>query len=134
MVNWKKIEAEAKVGTNTRKRNSGDFIGITKSGVMTISSGFRDRLLAKNPKILYALPKFHEGENLIMIEFLEDSEKKGARKITNMDKDTGTSGFAAKSFFNQMGLDYTLLLKRYNVEPIEELEGEWWFFRLKKEG
>ena len=131
MEDWKKITKEAVKGKNIRKRSSSPAMGITKSGVITLSSGLRDEILKRNPKIQFACPSYHKGKGMILIEFLEGDNQEGARKISNMKADRGTAGFAAKSFFTQVELKYKELNGKYDVERINELDGEWWFFRLK---
>lgn len=131
MIEWRSAKNLVIMSKNIRRKKSDLSVGITKSGAMTISAGLRDKLLEKNKKIQYAHAGYLEDENLIMIQFLAEGKKDGARKITNMQARKGTSAFSAKAFFNQMGLDYSKLYGKYDVEPIEELDGEWWFFRLK---
>ena len=131
MIDWKKAQQRVEMNKNIRRKKSSLYFGIIKSGALTLSVGLRDKLLEKNKNIAFAHPGYLKEEHLIMIEFLADDEKEGARKITNMHEHKGAAAFSAKAFFNQVGLDFDKLLGRYKAEPIDELDGEWWFFRLK---
>lgn len=131
MKNWKKIVDEAQMNRNTRTRRSGKTLGITKSGNLTMSSALREHLLATNPGITHARPGYHPGEKILMVEFLTTGKMEGARKVSNLKSGKGTSSLAVKSFLNQVGLDPKKIAGRYPAEPIKELDGEWWYCKLK---
>jgi len=131
MKNWKKIKDEAQMNRNTRTRKGGKTVGITKSGSLTLSSALRSHLMETNPAITHARPGFHPGEKILMVEFLTSGKLEGARKISHMAMGKGTSSLAIKSFLNQVGLDVKKIAGRYPVEPIKDLDGEWWFCKLK---
>ena len=131
MKNLQKIKEEAQMNRNTRTRKGGKSVGITKSGSLTLSSSLRNHLLEKNPGITHARPGYHAGEKVLMVEFLTEGKLEGARKISHMGTGKGTSSLAIKSFLNQIGMDAKKVAGRYPVERIEDLDGEWWFFKLK---
>ena len=131
MKNWKKIKDEAQMNRNTRARKGGKTMSITKSGSLTLSSALRGHLVQTNPDITHARPGHHPGEKLFMVEFLTNGKMEGARKISNLKSGKGTSSLAIRSFLNQVGLDPKKIAGRYPAEPIEELDGEWWYCKLK---
>ncbi|MDY0295689.1 MAG: hypothetical protein RB296_00015 [Acidobacteriota bacterium] len=131
MKNWKKIVDEAQMNRNARTRKGGNTLSITKSGSLTLSSALRGHLLTGNPEITHARPGYHPGEKLLMVEFLTNGRLDGARKISNLKTGKGTSALMIKSFLNQVGLDAKKVAGRYPAEPIRELDGEWWYCKLK---
>ncbi|MBN1197546.1 MAG: hypothetical protein JXA62_09085 [Candidatus Aminicenantes bacterium] len=131
MRNWKKIVDEARMNRNVRTRKGGNTMSITKSGNLTVSSALREHLLATNPGVSHARPGYHPGEKILMVEFLTNGNMEGARKVSNLKSGKGTSSLAIKSFFNQVGLDPKKIAGRYTAEPIADLDGEWWYCKLK---
>lgn len=129
--NWQKLVNESQMNRNVRTRRGGLSFGITKSGSMTISAALRERIRDADPEFTHARPGFHQGEKIVMVEFLKGGKTEGARKISHMGQGRGTSSLAVKSFLNQVGLDVKKVSGRYPAKPIEELDGEWWYFKIK---
>ena len=131
MTNWNQILKESKMATGVVRTRSVPTFSITKAGTLSMSGAVRNDILSRRQDITHVRPRYHEGENIILLEFLTDGSERGARKISNMHAKTGTGSAGFRSFLKQMGLKLQDVIGRYDAETVDDLDGEWWMFKLK---
>ncbi|MCK5880127.1 MAG: hypothetical protein KAH24_10105 [Holophagae bacterium] len=131
MTDWKKLIEESKKAGAVVRMESVPTFNITKAGALSLSSALRRDILSRRQDITHALFRYHEGEQIIMVEFLPEGSAIGARKISNMNPSKGTASMGFRSFMKQMGLKLEDMLGRHEAIRINDLDGEWWMFKVK---
>ena len=124
-LGWDDLKRFTEKGT----KNLDCFATISGIGTITLNSGFIRHAKDQMDGSSYALLNYSRARNCIVLEFTDDSNEKGAVKITYR----GNVSLAARSFFNHLSLKPTNLKGRYEpyLERIPK-HGNCWVIDLNK--